>query len=283
MTNGQDDTIAPGRIRRILSRIRSSGTPLLRPGRDGYWKSGASSYADLFRDAKFGDTPYAQALVPEILEIVSNIATPGATILDAGCGEGFLARLVQRAGYAIEGFDLSPDLIREARRLSPDIRYWVADITATPRKTYDITLCTLVLNNVRQLDDAARALSASVNRQGHLVVALPHPGYYHKLTSTWFFPGQRLPLKLWDYLTETSFVRSLGSAVTSRYFHRTLETYIRTFVGAGLVLTDLREPLPRHVHTAWLKNAAKIPYYIIFVFRKHPSVRKKGPDGAMHD
>ncbi len=53
------------------------------------------------------------------------------TLLDVCCGTGVMAELLTKEGFEVEGFDLSPQMIRVARRRAKDaslpIRYHVAD------------------------------------------------------------------------------------------------------------------------------------------------------------
>jgi predicted TPR repeat methyltransferase len=50
-------------------------------------------------------------------DVVTDIAGPGADVLDAACGTGLLgAELAERGFTSIDGLDLSPGMIRRARR-----------------------------------------------------------------------------------------------------------------------------------------------------------------------
>ena len=52
-----------------------------------------------------------------IADVVTEIAGPGADVLDAACGTGLLgAELAERGFTSIDGLDLSPGMIRRARR-----------------------------------------------------------------------------------------------------------------------------------------------------------------------
>jgi SAM-dependent methyltransferase len=57
---------------------------------------------------------------------------PGAKVLDAGCGTGTLALLLESAGYRVAGVDLSPGMIEGARAKdrASRIGWHVGDITA---------------------------------------------------------------------------------------------------------------------------------------------------------
>ena len=63
------------------------------------------------------------------------VVTPGSSVLDVGTGTGVLPRHLADSGADLAGTDISPDQIREARRLSEGmpIRYEVATAENTRR------------------------------------------------------------------------------------------------------------------------------------------------------
>jgi SAM-dependent methyltransferase len=52
-----------------------------------------------------------------------------ATLLDAGCGTGRVARELARRGVDVTGVDADASMIATARRLSPTLEWVVADLT----------------------------------------------------------------------------------------------------------------------------------------------------------
>ncbi len=52
-----------------------------------------------------------------------------ATVLDAGCGTGRVARELTRRGVDVVGVDVDSSMIATARRLSPELAWLVADLT----------------------------------------------------------------------------------------------------------------------------------------------------------
>ena len=64
----------------------------------------------------------------ETLQAYLKIA-PGAFVLDAACGKGRHAKMLQRHGMHVEGFDLSPSSIAEANRLAnKQLHFFVHDL-----------------------------------------------------------------------------------------------------------------------------------------------------------
>ena len=56
----------------------------------------------------------------------------GTTVADVGCGTGRLAPYLAARGLTAAGFDLSPEMIRVARRDQPGFRFDVADVRDLP-------------------------------------------------------------------------------------------------------------------------------------------------------
>ena len=52
-----------------------------------------------------------------------------ATVLDAGCGTGRVARELARRGVEVVGVDVDESMIETARRLSPELEWVTADLT----------------------------------------------------------------------------------------------------------------------------------------------------------
>lgn len=57
---------------------------------------------------------------------------PIRRVLDAGCGPGYFAPLLDEMGFEPTGCDLSPKMIAQARRDYPEVTFDVADIRDLP-------------------------------------------------------------------------------------------------------------------------------------------------------
>jgi len=70
-----------------------------------------------------------------------------ARIADLGCGTGTLTRLLTDEGYAVDGVDFSPEMIRRARTKVPEATFVVGDAAdpALERAAYDAIVCRHVL------------------------------------------------------------------------------------------------------------------------------------------
>lgn len=79
--------------------------------------------------------------------LLAELPPAPARVADLGCGTGTLTRLLVDEGYAVDGIDISPEMIRRARAKVPEADLRVGD-AAAPRlapATYDVVLCRHVL------------------------------------------------------------------------------------------------------------------------------------------
>jgi 2-polyprenyl-3-methyl-5-hydroxy-6-metoxy-1,4-benzoquinol methylase len=99
-----------------------------------------------------------------------------ATLLDVGCGDASLLRLVDAhfPGRKLAGVDLSSVVVEQNRAALPHMDFAVANVvTDALPGVFDVVVCTEVLEH---LDEPARALAniaAAVAPGGHVVVTTP--------------------------------------------------------------------------------------------------------------
>jgi len=76
---------------------------------------------------------------------------PGSTLLDAGCGTGRYAVEMARRGFAVQGIDASPDMLRVAETAKDGavehLHFQCGDIDSLRGAQYDAVLCRGVLND----------------------------------------------------------------------------------------------------------------------------------------
>jgi ubiquinone/menaquinone biosynthesis C-methylase UbiE len=83
---------------------------------------------------------------------------PGARVLDAGCGPGYVAACAALLGASPCGVDFAEDMVRVARASFPDISFAVADVEQLPfdDNSLDAVLSNIVLFHVT---DPAKAMA----------------------------------------------------------------------------------------------------------------------------
>jgi glycosyltransferase involved in cell wall biosynthesis/SAM-dependent methyltransferase len=112
---------------------------------------------------------------------------PGATILDVGCGSGWLSEYFARLGYNVTGIDISEDLVRMARerveRVPYDVdhetplrcRFLTQDIEVAPLNAkFEAIICYDSLHHFEDERAALRHLVSMLNIGGLLFILEGH-------------------------------------------------------------------------------------------------------------
>jgi SAM-dependent methyltransferase len=85
----------------------------------------AEDYAGHFCD-DLDKKPFDRRMLDWLAEKVNGLGA----ICDLGCGPGQIARYLHSRGIKTCGVDLSPEMLRQARRLNPDITFQQGDMLA---------------------------------------------------------------------------------------------------------------------------------------------------------
>src|SRR5262252_4929937 len=107
----------------------------------------------------------------------------GQDVLDAGCGEGYLARILAARGARVTAVDLSPRLVELARaKASADaIDYRVADLCEPHPELdgrFDAVASYFVLNDVEDHRGFAETLGDALRPGGRAVLGFNNPYDY---------------------------------------------------------------------------------------------------------
>jgi 2-polyprenyl-3-methyl-5-hydroxy-6-metoxy-1,4-benzoquinol methylase len=173
-------------------------------------------------------------MLPHLLALLGDIA--GRVVLDAGCGEGYLARILAARGARVIGIDLAPRLIDLARARDPSrvIEYRVADLSVPlPEDVgrFDAVASFMVLNDVEDYRGFAATVAQVLKPGGRAVLALNNPYAYvvRKRLADYFASGTTHPCGL------------AAAGIKVAFYHRTLGEYLDAFLSAGLRLTKLMD------------------------------------------
>lgn len=119
----------------------------------------------------YGDSTARATLqtIPKLLDHARLF--PGAKVLDAGCGPGFVAACAKLLGATVEGIDFSEGMIQQAKTQFPDIDFSVADFEDLPAKNgaYDAVLSNIVLFHVTDPEKAMSEARRVVKPNGRFV------------------------------------------------------------------------------------------------------------------
>jgi SAM-dependent methyltransferase len=203
------------------------------------------------------------AALASLFDLLGDVS--GLAALDAGCGSGFLARILVARGATVAGIDLSPRLIAKARERDPGgvIAYRVGDLSRPLpdlEGRFDRIGSYLALNDVADYVGFAATLAALAKPGGRAVLAFNNP--------------YSLPLRghLTDYFASGSrgvyggMSAALGGEV--RYYHRTMGEYLDGFLGAGWRLARLVDVPAAPRDDLGLPPGGRFPLFTVLAFDK---------------
>ena len=118
--------------------------------------------------------------------------TGAQTMLDAGCGEGFLLLHLREEGMAPRyfGADIRPDALLWAReKLFPELMANVADVHCLPYAddAFPLVLCLEVLEHIR--DSAAGLREVARVSSQYMILSVPHEPFFRGVN---FLRGKHL-------------------------------------------------------------------------------------------
>ena len=105
--------------------------------------------------------------------------TPGARLLDAGCGSGQLAIALAERGARVTGIDLSPEMIRRARDRASErgveIEWRTGDVAqlAEPLAVFDAIQARVLFQFLPDVPGALRELRRVLRPGGRLLASVP--------------------------------------------------------------------------------------------------------------
>ncbi|HEY6006688.1 MAG TPA: class I SAM-dependent methyltransferase [Geobacteraceae bacterium] len=104
----------------------------------------------------------------------------GNRFLDIGCNVGFFVAAARRLGCEAYGIDVSPNAIGHARRLWPDCTFFNETLEefAARGETFDMVVCTEVIEHIRELHSFMRSLRAVLNPGAVVFCTTPDTGHF---------------------------------------------------------------------------------------------------------
>ncbi|MEV5752389.1 methyltransferase domain-containing protein [Actinoallomurus sp. NPDC052308] len=218
--------------------------------------------ADLTRERWEANTDYWVKVIRErrdryrteltdraVLDAVGRCA--GLRVLDAGCGEGYLARTLASRGAQVIGVDACQGLVDAADDLPVEgagsASFTRASVDELPLEdeSFDLVVCNHLFSHLHDPSRAIREFGRVLRSGGRLVILTLHPCFYTgnaergastSVPAAEYFAGRGI-----DQHFMVDGLRS-PSKITS--WLRPLEFYSKTLRDAGFVIADLREPHP---------------------------------------
>ena len=123
-------------------------------------------------------------VLPSILALLPR--QDGLRILDAGCGNGFVAAQLAALGHHLTGVDTSADGIQVARAAYPEVCYAVASVydnlsSFMPSKGWDVIVSSEVIEHLYSPRTFLRNMHTPLRPGGSIILTTPYHGYFKDL------------------------------------------------------------------------------------------------------
>ncbi len=197
------------------------------------------------------DDPSYRALSHLILQKLTGLLPDGhGSVLDVGCGIGFLSSHIASLGFTVVGIDPADQGIEIASttHTQSHLQFEATSLEDYaynhPNASFDALVANMVLhcvpNHYSFFAAAARLLAAD----GAFIATLPNPDTY--------LPG-RSDVDVSDYNMQTSYVFEIPFRIHGKdahpervlFFHRPMKEYIAAATEAGLAVSNLS--VPEHI------------------------------------
>ena len=237
------------------------------------WEDHAQWWIDGFTGGV--DPEYVEQIIPMALRELDGYAR----VLDVGCGEGQIARVLQSRTSVqsfVVGVDPTQGQVDVAVERSVGEQYLRsgADALPFPDGSFDAVLACLVFEHIDALDEAISEVARILRPGGRFSFFLNHP-LLQTPNSGWI-DDQMIdpPEQYWrigSYLDEAITFEEVEPGVRVRFLHRPLSRYVNTLAEHGLYLEAMFEPAPPAgflARSADYAFAASIPRLLCLRLRK---------------
>jgi ubiquinone/menaquinone biosynthesis C-methylase UbiE len=203
----------------------------------------------------------------------------GLTVLDAGCGTGYLSRKLHDRGARVTGIDFSERMIEIARAQYPDLDFRVDSCSALTTVTdehFDLVIANYVLMDTPDLHGTMAAFHRVLKPNGVAVLVFSHP-CFPQGRATVSEDGEAVRYDWhFSYFEHRQCIDPPWAHFTAEFiwFHRPLSDYWKAFRAAGFVVVEFEEPRitadRSHLATTarQLKNSQMRPGSVAFKLQK---------------
>ncbi len=207
------------------------------------WESHADWWIEGFTEG--ADAEYEEQILP----LAAAELAGARRVLDVGCGDGQVSRLVSTGGCPlVVGVDPTWNQIRVAAQRG-GAAFARAGAASLPfaAASFDAVVACLVFEHIREVDAAIAEVARVLQPGGRFCFFLNHP-LLQTPNSGWI-DDQVLdpPEQYWrigPYLVEDETIEEVEKGVFIPFIHRPLSRYLNALAANGLYLDRMEEPAP---------------------------------------
>lgn len=189
-----------------------------------------------------GDASRRYVLNPVLFDLLGSVRSK--QILDAGCGTGYLCRMLAQRGAQVTGVEPATTMFNYAVGRENADRYGISyvqqDLSELSRynHNFDIVVSNMVLMDIPDYQSAMRNCIAALKNGGQFIFSLSHPCFDEVdppgLKSGYQAKGY---IRVEEYFDEFEIKQTYGVAI-----HRPLSAYVNFLIRNGCILRNMIEP-----------------------------------------
>jgi ubiquinone/menaquinone biosynthesis C-methylase UbiE len=227
------------------------------------------------------DSYQEKVIAPNLIRLLD--IKKGMRVLDLACGQGFFSRKFAAKGARVVGADISPELVAQAKKRSPEIAYH-----ATPAhklgfaqgQSFDAVTIVLAIQNIENMTEVFAEANRVLVPGGRLLLVVNHPAFRVMKRSSWGYDEHetRQYRRIDGYLSpSTSSILmhpgQLKSEATISY-HRSLQDFFKALSRSGFTVARLEEWISHKKSQNGPRQAAEdtarkeIPLFMMLEARK---------------
>ncbi len=175
-----------------------------------------------------------------LLEMAGDVS--GKSVLDAGCGEGHVARLFASHGARVVGVDISPRLLEHARELEARNSHGIEFVERnlgnglpSHKGAFDLATANMMLDDCEDLAGVLGGIADALRPGGRLLLSMNNP---YALAARG---------KVDDYFASGMLSQTFGTDQAEYrvpFYYRTFEEWVAAFRQAGFLLRSLVDVPP---------------------------------------
>lgn len=195
------------------------------------------------------DTYHAQVVIPNLVRLVN--LTKNESLLELGCGQGFVLEKFLSYSKKLTGVDLGKELIEIAMQNTKGISYSVGsaeDPQILTGQTFNVITIVLAIQNMKHLPLVVENISRLLAPSGRVYLVLNHPSFRIPQYSNWkFSEDKKVQSRVVDlYMSEKeiSIDMNPGQKENKKItpsFHRPLQVYSKAFAKHSFAITKIEE------------------------------------------
>jgi ubiquinone/menaquinone biosynthesis C-methylase UbiE len=208
--------------------------------------------------------------VPATISLLKNVK--GKKVLDLGCGTGRHTIILKKRGARVWGLDLSPKMLEIAKTEIKGVDFKVGTVYNLPYRSnfFDIVVSGLVVEYFNDVDKAFKEIHRVLKKDGIFVFSITHP----LLEISRHIKGRPHTFrKFGNYFKEgRTYAHWPTFMANILYYHRTLQSWIRTIIRNKFVIEDFVDAKPlkegKKVNPDAYRTYSRIPHFCVFKVRK---------------